>query len=58
MGEIVRLVLAGPAEERRERYVVVGLDPVWVFAYPDYEMLMHWDHPMPAKKEAPRSKPQ
>jgi len=46
----VRLNLGSPTEEVRERYVVVGLDPIWVFRYPDYEMLMHWDHPMPAKK--------
>jgi hypothetical protein len=46
----VRLKLDGPAEEVRERYVVVGLDPIWVFRYPDYEMLMHWEHAMPAKK--------
>jgi hypothetical protein len=46
----VRLNLSGPSEELRERYVVIGLDPIWVFRYPDYEMLMHWDHSMPAKK--------
>jgi hypothetical protein len=45
----VRLSLTSPTEEMRERYVVIGLDPLWVFRYPDYEMLMHWDHPMPKK---------
>jgi hypothetical protein len=46
----VRLKLAGASEELRDRYVVIGLDPLWVMRYADYEMLLHWDHPMPAKK--------
>lgn len=44
----VRLSLGNPKAELRERYVVVGLDPLWVFRYEDYEMLTHWDHKMPA----------
>jgi len=46
----VRLTVAG--EERRERYVVIGLDPLWVMRYDDYEMLLHWDHPMPPPKKS------
>ena len=46
----VRLTLGNPAEERRERYVVLGLDPVWVWRYEDYVMLTHWDHGMAAEK--------
>jgi hypothetical protein len=38
----VRLVLDEPAEERRARFVVVGIDPLWVFRYEDYEMMAHW----------------
>ncbi len=47
----VRLTLAGSREEQRERYVVIGIDPMWVMRYADYEMLLHWDHPMPAAKK-------
>src|SRR5262245_52511323 len=47
----VRLKLAGSHEEFRERYVVIGLDPLWVLRYDDYEMLLHWDHPMPPVKK-------
>jgi hypothetical protein len=47
----VRLKIAGTAEELRERYVVIGLDPLWVLRYDDYEMLMHWEHPMPPPKK-------
>jgi len=42
----VKLALEGPAEELRARYVVVGLDPVWVLRQEDYDMVAHWDHPM------------
>jgi hypothetical protein len=42
----VRLTLEGPAEEVRARYVVVGLDPLWVIRHEDFEMLAHWDHPV------------
>jgi hypothetical protein len=47
----VRLKLAGSRDEVRERYVVIGLDPLWVLRYDDYEMLLHWDHPMPPAKK-------
>ena len=48
----VRLVLDGPHEEKRERYAVLGLDPIWVMRYDDYEMIMHWDHAMPTAKKS------
>lgn len=43
----VRLVLENPAAEAKTRFVIVGLDPIWVFRQEDYDMFMHWDHPMP-----------
>lgn len=46
---IVRLTLENPAEEVTARYVVVGADPLWVIRAEDFDMLAHWDHPMPAK---------
>jgi hypothetical protein len=42
----VRLELANPEQELKTRYVVFGLDPLWVMRQEDYEMLAHWDHPM------------
>lgn len=42
----VRLQLDQPQEERRERYVVIGIDPLWVFRHEDYDLLLHWEHPM------------
>jgi hypothetical protein len=39
----VRLTLENPIEERKARYVVLGLDPLWVLSYEDYEMLAHWE---------------
>lgn len=52
----VRLTLGNPSAELRERYVVVGLDPLWVLRYDDYEMLTHWHHPMPADPKPPAKK--
>jgi len=50
----VLLRLANPPEELRTRYIVVGIDPLWVFRQEDYELLMHWDHRMapPVPNEA------
>lgn len=44
----VILQLDHPREELRARYIVVGIDPLWVFRQEDYDLLMHWDHHMPA----------
>jgi hypothetical protein len=56
---VVRLVLENPAAERRERFVVVGIDPIWVFRKEDYDRLAHWEHPMelaePAEADAATS---
>ena len=42
----VRVKLSNPVAEERIRYVVVGIDPLWVFRHEDYDLLMHWEHPM------------
>jgi hypothetical protein len=42
----VTLSLDNPAEQKKARYLVVGIDPLWVFHQEDYDMLSHWDHPM------------
>jgi hypothetical protein len=49
----VQLNLDNPPEERRERYVVVGIDPLWVWRYDDYLMVTHWSHPMPSSQSPP-----
>jgi hypothetical protein len=43
---VVRLSLDDPAAEARVRYVVVGIDPIWIFHKDDYDRLAHWEHPM------------
>lgn len=48
----VELTLVDPDEVAHDRYVVVGINPLWVFRQADYEMLQHWDHPMPAPSPA------
>ena len=49
----VRLVLDNPPEERKARYLVLGLDPLWVLSPEDYEMLAHWEMKM---EGAPRAR--
>jgi hypothetical protein len=39
-------------DEIRDRYVVVGQDPIWVCRYDDYLMVAHWSHEMPARPES------
>lgn len=43
----VKLKLSHPAEEKRERFVIVGIDPLWIFRHEDYDLLLHWEHQMP-----------
>ena len=43
---LVRLRLDNPDEERRVRYVVIGIDSLWVFHEDDFTMIAHWDHSM------------
>lgn len=46
---VVRLQLDQPLEERKVRFLVTGLDPLWVFRQEDYEMLLHWCPPEAVK---------
>lgn len=48
----VSLKLSNPEEELKTQYIVVGIDPLWVFRQDDYELLSHWDHHMPAVQPA------
>jgi hypothetical protein len=56
----VRVELENPAAQEKINYLVVGIDPLWVFRQEDYQMVTHWEHNMPAagstKPEAPNSK--
>jgi hypothetical protein len=42
----VRLTLDAPPESQLARYLVFGIDPLWVFRFEDYEMISHWEHHM------------
>jgi hypothetical protein len=43
---VVRLKLNDPTSEERVRFIVVGIDPIWVFRKGDFDRLAHWEHPM------------
>jgi hypothetical protein len=54
----VELKLSNPAEEKRERFTIVGIDPLWIFRHEDYDLLLHWEHQMPPEsKQVPASSP-
>ena len=53
----VRAHLARPEKEERLRYIVVGIDPLWVFRQEDYDLLSHWEHPMEEQPAAEIPKP-
>ncbi len=49
---VVTLELESPRETRTARYLVLGQDPLWVFAQEDFERVLHWEHAMtPAQKD-------
>jgi hypothetical protein len=50
----VRVHLENPAAEAKVNFLVVGIDPLWVFRQEDYQMVTHWEHNMPP---APAAKP-
>jgi hypothetical protein len=43
----VELSLKHPDQQLKTEYIVVGIDPLWVYRREDFELLMHWDHRMP-----------
>ncbi len=47
----VRLRLDDPPGEEKVRFLVVGVDPLWVFRQEDYDMLAHWECGMTTQKE-------
>jgi hypothetical protein len=50
-----------PERAERTRFLVVGIDPLWVFRLEDAELLAHWEHKMdelPAASDEPIEAPQ
>jgi len=48
----VRLGLTHPAADQKVRYVILGIDPLYVYRQEDFELLNHWDHMMPTDSAA------
>lgn len=42
----VKATFSNPKSEERIRFVVIGIDPLWVFRHEDLELLSQWDHKM------------
>ena len=45
----VVLHFADGSKPETTQYVVVGIDPLWVYRKQDFDYLMRWDHAMPAE---------
>jgi hypothetical protein len=43
---LVKLSRAEPDESILAAYNVFGEDPIWVYRSEDFDMIMHWEHPM------------
>jgi hypothetical protein len=52
-GFAVRLTLEDPDEHPVVRFLVLGVEPLWVFRQDDFEMISHWMHPMDEPKDRP-----
>ena len=56
----VRVALANPKAEERIDFILIGIDPVWIFRQDEYDMVTHWEHNMPGadggKKVSPPKK--
>jgi hypothetical protein len=48
----VELFLDDSLRTEKAQYVVLGIDPLWVIRQEDYDMITHWDHPMPKEEVA------
>jgi hypothetical protein len=46
-----------PPRREKARFVVVGIDPLWVFRLEDYQLLAHWEHKMPPLEPKPPVNP-
>lgn len=42
----VKAYLTNPEKEERLRYIVLGIDPLWIWRQEDYDLMCHWEHPM------------
>jgi hypothetical protein len=52
-----RLFLEAPPDELRARFVIMGIDPLWVYRYEDFEMMMHWECGLEERVSIPRPAP-
>jgi len=48
----VRLEFENTQEPSKVRYVVLGIDPLFVYRQEDFELLNRWDHVMPSEETA------
>jgi hypothetical protein len=42
----VRVVFTNPSAEEKIDFILIGIDPIWVFRQEEYDMVTHWEHKM------------
>ncbi|MGI8978608.1 MAG: hypothetical protein ACR2FY_05250 [Pirellulaceae bacterium] len=48
----VRVMFTNPAAEEKIDFILIGIDPIWVFRQEEYDMVTHWEHKMPPTDDA------
>lgn len=48
----VRVLFTNPAAEEKIDFILIGIDPIWVFRQEEYDMVTHWEHKMPPADDA------
>jgi hypothetical protein len=48
----VRVIFTDPAAEEKIDFILIGIDPIWVFRQEEYDMVTHWEHKMPPARDA------
>ena len=54
----VRLQFQNSTATPKVRYVVIGIDPLFVYRQEDFDLLNQWDHMMPAEQESGDPRPE
>ena len=49
----VRVIFTNPAAEEKINFILIGIDPIWVFRLEEYDMVTHWEHKMLPPDDAP-----
>jgi len=49
---VVRAAFTNPDADEKIEFILIGIDPIWVFRKEEYDMVTHWEHKMPQTDDA------